>query len=286
MKRFLHIALAFAASLSSLVAISEARACVWVPLTVIGENGPLEGEALAKWNREQATKERKAARLRQKQFRNDVRNGAIDSAAGLSELLIPNVREWWEDRTDCGPDGDHDGPPMPVEAMVAEAFVGTELEGLEQEELLDYVPSRFARALRDTYARPCNTEFRARFSERLNAEVSLDDRNAAYLLLSKDGEYRWSYFRFTEARRSTRPELRSPNLQKAVSRSRLTPILDAFWDEAIPYLREASLICPTAHRELMASRAIELERLRQRSNYAAIRARAEIGRTKKAAEFE
>lgn len=179
-------------------------------------------------------------------------------------MLIPNVREWYADRSDCGPGGDGDGPPMSRVAMIESAFAGTELEGLG-EELLDR-SVLFMRTALDTYNHDCNAEFRARFATRLRASVRRRERDDALLRLSGSGERRAGYYRFADAARATPPRAdRSTGAAAEILADPTHPVsrtLRAFWAEAVPTLRTPQLVCPAAFLTLTVARDLELTRLR------------------------
>ena len=117
-----------------------AHACALIAVTQVGTTAD---EARS---RDDAVRDRNAARrARQRNFEAAVRAGTVDGADGMAELLIPNVREWYADRSDCGPGGDGDGSSMPQATMLADAFAGTELDGLDGDALSDLVTAAFRR---------------------------------------------------------------------------------------------------------------------------------------------
>jgi hypothetical protein len=273
-----RLAAMFVATCSLAAAIEPAHACVILPVMRAGEPTPEELRA------EERQRER-IAQARRKQFRAGVHSGKIDSANGLAELLIPNVREWFADRSDCGPGGDGDGPTMPRADMIAAAFVGSELDGLDKKQLDRVVPAVFVRTALDDYNLACNVEFRARFADQLRRTLRRRERDAALLKLSNDGDFRIGYYRFTDVQRMRRPELQPPRFRPERGGKLLrdpshpvTRTVDAFWSEAEPQLQNISLVCPTAHRELLVAREAALQKLRQRRNYPELRKLADEGR--------
>lgn len=245
---------------------TQVSACFFNPVISIGS-----ATQKAKWERERQAAVLADDRARKSQFRRGVRTGRIDSARGLSELLIPNVREWYEDRSDCGPGGDGDGPKMPVEDMFADVFAGSELDGLDGQSLGDLASSAFQQRIFDTHNPDCNAEFRASFADRLNSVLTKRELDYTFLRLSRSGERRSGYFRFADAKRATKPQKRygpgGAAELNANSRDRLFRALDDFWDEARPRLGTRSLMCPNAYRLLMIDRDQELQRLRGGPRY-------------------
>lgn len=258
------------AALASLMVFqpSAARACTLIaPVSLLRTD-----EERATYEKQAAKAERAAARARRSAFRRAVRAGEVDSALGLANLLIPNVREWYEDHGSCGPDGDGDGPRMPVQGVLEEAFAGSELEGLSGSELSD-LAVRFRRDALPGYNHDCSAEFRARFADRLRASIPQRRLDDSLLLLSEQGERRWStYFRFADVKRATRPQARPSSRQLAkVLSSRRHPVgraIEDFWMAETARLGSPALVCPAAYRQLVADRDAELRRLRQRPGYA------------------
>jgi hypothetical protein len=203
-------------------------------------------------------------------LREGLRSGTIDSAADLSELLIPNVREWYADRSDCGPGGDGDGPPMPRAAMIASAFAGSALDGLDEQSLSEVAPPAFVRTSLYAYNHDCNTEFRAQFTSRLRTTVPRQQRDDALMRLNMIGETRSSYYSFADVERAKRPllEPRSTALTRlADAQHPVTQVLEAFWTDVGPRLASPMLTCPVAYRQLITARDAEIDRLRSRPSY-------------------
>jgi hypothetical protein len=255
-----------AAVLFSLFSPASANACFFVSPIYAGTKAEVAAA------RKQAERARIAAvRVRQQKFRDGVRAGAIDSANGLATFLIPNIREWYADRTDCGPRGDGDGPSMPTEMMLLRAFAGSELDGLDGDTLSDFISPTFARGPLDSYNQACSAEFRSGFASRLRAAVPRADRDKAFLLLSDKGERRTGYYAFADMARVTRPNLNSPPPGPAKlladRRHPVTSALESFWTDAVPQLGSPASACPNAYQQLVALRDVELQQLRKRPYY-------------------
>jgi hypothetical protein len=226
----------------------------------------------AAWEKRAEIARRAAVEARQKQFRHDVRTGKIDSATGLAGLLIPGARGWYlEDENYCLPRPASDGPIMPLEYMLEDAFKGSELEGLDGESLSNLASGSFVRNELAAFNGSCNEEFRAGFARRLRAEVSRRTLDEAYLVLSNSGERRDGYFRFKDAQRVTQPEAEtwpSPGSRlSAHRRHKVTRVLQEFWADALPQLGTTSLVCPNARAQLVSDRETYLQRVRKRATY-------------------
>ncbi|MBC9031704.1 hypothetical protein IAG41_04800 [Sphingomonas sp. JC676] len=212
-----------------------------------------------------------AVRVRQQKFREGVRAGTIDSANGLAVLLIPNIREWYADKTGCGPGGDGDGPSMPMEMMLLRAFSGSELDGLDGDTLSDFISGRFTRGPLDSYNHDCSAEFRSGFASRLRTAVPRADRDKAFLLLSDRGERGTGYYKFADVARVTQPYVSSsppgPAKLLADRGHPVTLALESFWTDAVPQLGSPASACPKAYRQLVALRGAELQQLRKRPYY-------------------
>jgi hypothetical protein len=248
-------------------AAPAAQACALTPVTVVG--GDLSPEQREAWEKERAGQDRARVAAERERFRTDVLVGTIDSAEGLAEVLVPNVREWWGDRSDCGPSGDGDGPPMPVDEQVEAAFTGTELDELDGNRLGELFP-RFRRDFHYELGNACNLEFRSRFAERVRRDVPRTERDAAYLVLSGSGAYRVRYYRFADAKRTVPREtvtgwaaglLADPSLRG------VTQSIADFWTEMTPQLGDPALVCPAAHQAMLERRGQELDHLRETGQY-------------------
>ena len=261
-----------AAAVFSFAAPETASACVYLPTTFVGT---MAEEAA--WKKRAERDRRAAVGVRQQEFRKGVQAGTIDSAEGLAELLIPNVREWYADRSDCGPGGDGDGPPMPKATMIADAFTGSELDGLDEESLGEFVSATFVRTSLNAYNHDCNAEFRARFANRLRTSVSRRELDDAFLLLNESGERRVSYYSFSEVERVTPPRAKALTKRATVLGDPQYPVaraLETFWTDAGPQLSSPRLTCPLAFRQLVTARDAELQRLRKRPSYSRLTERA------------
>ena len=232
----------------------------------------------AEWQKQIEQDRKAAAQAQRKEFRDGLRTGKIDSAKALAELLIPNVREWIADRSDCSPEADGDGPQMSMQDMLVAAFAGSELHGLSGNTLSDIVTPSFRRGQLDAYNSRCNAELRARFADRLRLAVSRRERDDALLLLSNVGERRAGYFHFVDAKRVTRPvaATSSPAMAEMLADRRhpVTRALEGFWADALPQLGSPELTCPAAHAQFIADRDVELQRLRRKKSYSSYVERA------------
>lgn len=239
----------------------SASACVVLPLTYVGSKSQK-----AAWEKRIERNRKAAVVIRQREFRNGVRSGSIDSASGLANLLIPNIREWYADKTDCGPGGDGDGPTMPKELMFANVFAGSELDGLGGTWLADLISASFIRGPLDRYHRDCSAEFRAGFANQLQIAVSRREREKVLLRLSNSGRYLESQYRFADPARTARPEPADHRPAKILSRiSRPVAVaLERFWADARWRLASSAQACPKAHERLVAAREIELDPIRKR----------------------
>lgn len=240
---------------------SAARACVFLSVVSISPVDP----AYAQWARERDLQTKKN---KKKQFRRDVASGKIDSASGLADLLIPNLREWQTGGTDCWGPPLVDGPVMSREDMLAAAMVGTELEGMDKNDLYQ-ASAWFIRGPLQEYNEACNDEFRTVFVAQLKQEVHRRARDRAYLRLSWLGTRHGRYFQFPDVQRATLPVLADEgSIQLPLEATDpVNRALNKFWVQALPRLREPNSSCPEAHRKFLAAREIYLHKLRESNWY-------------------
>lgn len=240
------------------VGCSAARACVFLPVVSTSPIDPVRDQ----WAR------RRNLKIKNKQFRKDVASGKIDSADGLADLLIPNLREWKGGGNDCSGPPPVDGPVMTQEDMLAAAMVGTELEGMNKDDLY-FVSAGFVRRDLQAYNEACNEEFRAVFATQLRQSVSRRARDRAYFHLSWLGTRRGRYFQFPDVQRAALPVLADEgSIQLPLeSTDPVNRALNRFWVQALPRLREPNSSCPEAHRKFLAAREIYLHRLRESNWY-------------------
>jgi hypothetical protein len=161
---------------------------------------------------------------------------------------------------------------MPIQSMVEMAFKGSELEGLSGDQLMDmFTSGEFERVTVHADNAACNAEFRRSFADRLRAVVPRRTRDRFYTRLSRSGERRWSFFRFTDRDRATRPQLgfERPAIARLLADKRQPVVraLDAFWIETGPKLGTPNLMCPAAYQQMLLHRDAELQTMRKRKSY-------------------
>jgi hypothetical protein len=189
----------------------------------------------------------------------NVSAGRIDSAAGLAALLIPDVRPDRADIAGCGPGRHFDSPRTDRAFFVKAVFVGSALDVLDDQTLLQRVPARFIRSEMQDFHDACSAEVRGRFTSALAHAVSRREVDAEYLRLSVSGERQIRLYRFTEPRRAMPPVLREPVGNVAARggavKRRIAHVLAAFWKETAPRLRNPKALCPNAYGALLPARA-------------------------------
>jgi hypothetical protein len=260
---------------SSAVPVAPASATSWVAVTQVGPP-PSPAE-----QRRAERKRRRDSHGQQKLFRYNVVKGNIDSATGLAEILIPNVHGWTSSH-EMFSDGDHDAPFAPAWNYVATAFTGTDLEGLNEQQIADIVPPSFVREHIYPYDRECNREFRIYFSYKLQLAFSNKSLDNMFIRLSKSGVIDKTYFKFRDNRRLTRPylaeETRQSNTMFNDPSNPIVRTLDAFWDQKELQLGDPSLICPVAYRYFLIEREIIMVEIRKQRHYAYFRDMAKAAR--------
>lgn len=248
--------------LGDLYLSQPASACALRPATTVGTD-----QEVAAWRKAAPQRHKAAALIRRQQFQERIRNGW--SAEGLAALLIPNVREWYEDESDCGPRSDGDGPAMADHFLIMDAFKGSQFEGVKGELLQEAMSATFKRALRHFKER-CNIEFRGQFEQELRARVPRRELDRVVVWLSEGGERETRLFRFDDEERATLPKPASPMVDPGAiesstyRRSLVHKILESFWQDATPELGSAVGTCPHAYSQLLGARATEIEWLRRR----------------------
>lgn len=164
-------------------AASEAGACVYTasvetlgkPLTPRQERA----EARAREKRiEAATRAETLRRLQQSDLR--LRNGPVNFAGELAQLLVPNVRPVWISRSDCQHESEDDhGEGRETEETLIARFLGdTPYSG-------SGVSLRWLAVRGHTFSfgTECNAEFRGRFAAALGTAVSKDHLRGAWRFL-------------------------------------------------------------------------------------------------------
>lgn len=236
----------------SLTGPAPARACVPLTVTIIGSSPEKEARMRARMERDH----KKWLLAERRAYLSDVRAGRIDAAAELARLLIPNVREWWADTSDCGPGGDGDGPHMPPGEVVELALKDTEFEGLVIGDL-NYNGRRYERA----FNQDCNTELRAAFAVQLARSVERRTLKRVCAQLCQANHS--SAARFEDAARRGRPVWENGNADIPKRFPELDRQVQAFWDARLPDLTHLAQLCPSAWATAAPVRAMLLEDIRR-----------------------
>lgn len=252
---------------------ATAGACVRTPLPAQSES---ERRA---WSREQT-------RDRSQEASERLASGDVDVVGELAELLVPNIRPVLIERSSCGPEGEidfADGEPR---------FLGMELRS---DYRLRNVGSRTFRnavvnsTIGSSFGGMCNSEFRRRFADWLESELSEEDLRDSWRFLvarkRERGLFGSIYGRLMAFDRNTRqPPVRwvgadqwiSRDIERFVSRRStgrsLATAISGFWAANSELLVSDELACPTTSQEweeekerLVSAILIELENSRKPS---------------------
>ncbi|KUR71572.1 hypothetical protein AQZ52_08070 [Novosphingobium fuchskuhlense] len=226
---------------------AAAKACVWLP---VGNPSVAEQRH---WSRVQTKQLQREAAKR-------LSSGQVAVDDELAELLVPNVRPirlWF---SDCGPEGELDLAGG-IQGYNDNLFDDPRLKGIKRE--------NHARVLREyqgqTILGPaCNAEFRRRFAEWLQAELSAADREKAWLFLiarKREADHtglnvyrrlvafeygtRRPPIRWVSENRWIARDLERFKRKKAAGR-RLVAAMAAFWARQEPLLASDEAVCPSA----------------------------------------
>lgn len=225
---------------------SAAAACVWLP---IGEFSDSEERRISR-NLTKGLQREAALRLA---------SGQVVVDDELAELLVPNVRPirlWF---SDCGPEGELD---------LAGGIQGYNDNLFDDPRLKDIKRENYARVLREYQGRTilgpaCNAEFRRRFADWLQAELSAADREKAWLFLiarkREANRFGTVYRRLIAFQYGTR---RPPVIwvsedrwiakdidrfkRKTDAGRRLVAAMATFWARQEPLLASDEAVCPAA----------------------------------------
>lgn len=185
--------------------------------------------------------------------------GGVDAAKELAEILVPNVRPIKLENSSCGPEGEIDF------AGSADAFN----DGVTNDPRLKSLDlSNYRRVVRDfdgdtSLGRPCNAEFRDRFSALLRSKFNEDELRVAWLFLMprtrQNGIYGSVYHRLISFDLSARrPPIRWRGedewiradidrfKKKDLIGRRLDAEISVFWTQQRLVLDSDELVCPKA----------------------------------------
>jgi hypothetical protein len=272
-------AIAFLTVALNLVLPGQIFATTFVPITTVGQISPEERRA-------QEARAREAAQTFRRQFRRSAFKGEIDSAEGIAALLIPNVREWYPAGIDTFSQHDGDGPSPTMSEIAVDAFMGSEIDGLDGSTLRDFVAPIFFREAEKSYSFDCNGELRDKFSQSIRINVNKKYRDNFYLKISNDGSNLYRKYIYVDRGRFGRPKLSvSPARYYEIlsdNQNMIVKILNEFSDEYYPKLSDKTVICPIAYAKFLRERDAEIDRMRRRKSYprlleAAVEARARRG---------
>ena len=266
MVRLHRILFAAAAVAASAAGASSASACVWLPVTCIGENGgpcPVETaeQRIARDEAESADETRR----RLDDARDRLRAGNVDLAAELSELVVPNVRPVQVVNSDCGPMGEVDfgaGAESP-ETLFNRLVAGTQLEASNFDDL---PPSLLRRELIG-FGEPCNAEFRRSFAAHLRQALAGRHLRRAWLFLQArrhhggyrrlvrfEGEERTPPWIWQASAHWLTDEIRQ-FARTDPSGRRLAEAVESFWTEHARDLGDDERLCPATAAEWATLRA-------------------------------
>jgi hypothetical protein len=251
------------------LAAAPGQACVFNAVACVGpslECHPSEAERRAEerhWSAE-------ATRLRLIEARNRLRDGEVDLAADLAELLVPNIRPIHTDFSDCGPEGEIDqGKGRETEESLFQALTaGTALAGASSEPFIGIL-----RRTDEDYAfgTSCNAEFRQSFAGSLRRSLTAAQLRDSWLFLTarqrSQGPYGAIYHRLVSFAGQTRaPPLRwvaadvwlrgqvATALRRTAWGPALRATMDSFWAAKATELAESSRVCPAAFARWTAVR--------------------------------
>lgn len=255
-----------------------ARACFVVPITYVGTAperlSPRQILAADRRWSKIATRQRLVAGKAR------LREGRVDVAAELAELLVPNPRPIFIPESNCGPHGEIDfaAGRERIQDEFASLVKGTPLAGSDW--------SDFAGLLRasDTslaFGAGCNGEFRRTFAAFLSAEVNDADLRDAWLFLGArqradydrltvfDGRTRHPPVRWLLSNPRLKDEVRRYVRKRAAGRS-IEAATDKFWAINGPLLDDDNHVCPNFNadwlkrRELLLAQILEKHEERRR----------------------
>ena len=262
MRRLRPILICLAAMFPAWIAAAPAAACVFLP------TGCWDDSELCHPTAEQrmaVLRDASAAETRRLllEERERERKGAVDHAAELAELLVPNIRPIFIERSDCGIEGEYDyaNGELTPQSEYRDLVAGTSLAGSDMDE--------FGRILReDAYAfgPACNAEFRRTYAAWLRRSLSPEHLVPAWRFLAARqrmiGTYGPRYHRLVrfEGGKRVPPVRWEPadfwlrgQIDRAIrftawGRS-LAAAADAFWAEQGPRLADDKQACPAAFAE-------------------------------------
>jgi len=261
-------AAAIAVGVALLVA-APAHACVRTVFTeTLGK--PLSKRAQARFDAQVA---KQIATERLTRIAAEVREGRVDVAVGLADMLIPNVRAVRIWQNSCGDSNEYDTLGSAKNLWDGSEFDGTELEGLDPEtngayyRRIGYNPGA------------CNVEFRASFAALLRARVRPEVLDQAYIALAfdrGDGSY-YRYYDFVGEKREPPVKLHGDFSSARAKRTPMWKVLDPqgsvgravdeFWASVGPRMADDGFVCPRMRAGFFNSREAWLAELRKRPDY-------------------
>jgi hypothetical protein len=250
-------------------AAAPAKACVVVAPVCTGAYAECHPNAAQRRaNERRWSAEQTRLLLRESQER--LRAGEVDFSFELAELLVPNLRPVWIERSDCGPEGeiDYGEGEETFESMFERVVQGTPLSAARHEEFEEFLHRDPADM---SFGPQCNAEFRRSFAEFLSRALGPAERREAWLFLAPRQRVQGDFFRIYHRLMSFERRARTPPvrwqlgdmwlreqverwLRRNATGHLLAAAIDGFWAERASMLDDDAQVCPAFAAQWQAER--------------------------------